>query len=300
MADSIKLKSWISAFRLRTFPLAIASIGMGGFLAASKHSFNWIIFLLTILTTILLQILSNLANDYGDSENGADNKDRIGPLRTVQTGAISKTTMKNAIVVFVILSLISGLLLILVALGWNYKFLFFLILGILSIAAAIKYTAGKNPYGYAGLGDLSVFIFFGLVGVIGSFYLHTNNFYFALFLPASSCGFFSAAVLNINNMRDIESDCKAEKNSLPVRIGLPNAKLYHYSLLVLGISCSLIYAFLYFKDWYQFLFLLVIPFLVFNAYNIYKSESKNMDVFLKQMALTTLAFVLSFGLGLIY
>ncbi|HET9054759.1 MAG TPA: 1,4-dihydroxy-2-naphthoate octaprenyltransferase, partial [Cyclobacteriaceae bacterium] len=214
------MKHWVDAFRLRTLPLALSSILMGGFLAASVSAFRWDVFLLCIITTILLQILSNLANDYGDSIHGADSADRKGPSRAVQSGKISAAQMRTAMIVFVILSLAGGTSLLFVAFGFNWNaILFFLGLGALSILAAIAYTVGRRPYGYAGLGDISVFIFFGLVGVMGSLYLFTKAIHWQDALPAISCGLFSVGVLNINNIRDIESDKKAGKYSIPVRIG---------------------------------------------------------------------------------
>src|ERR671912_77318 len=227
------VKIWLSAFRLRTLPLALSCIAMGGFLAASADAFRWDIFLLCILTTIFLQILSNLANDYGDSIHGADSLDRKGPSRAVQSGAISAHQMKVAVILFVILCLASGISLLVVSFGWNWKaMLFFFGLGLLSILAAIAYTVGKKPYGYAGLGDLSVLIFFGLVGVMGSYYLFTNTISVFEIFPALSCGLFSIAVLNINNIRDIESDREAGKFSIPVRIGKDKAVIYHWILLL--------------------------------------------------------------------
>src|SRR3977135_2336861 len=172
----MELKPWLSAFRLRTLPLALSCIGMGGFLAANAGKFDTLIFILCCLTTVFLQVLSNLANDYGDSVNGADHAERSGPKRSVQSGTISLQQMKRAVAFFVLLCLVSGVSLLLVSLGWNVKvFLFFFGLGVLSILAAITYTVGKKPYGYAGLGDLSVLIFFGAVGVMGSIYLFTRH-----------------------------------------------------------------------------------------------------------------------------
>ncbi len=291
---------WISAFRLRTLPLALASILMGSFLAQAHRNFRWEIFGLCTLTTILLQILSNLANDYGDSVHGADNSHRKGPKRAVQSGVISSKSMRNAIILVVILSLISGVSLLWIAFGKEALrlFLLFLGLGILAIFAAITYTAGAKPYGYAGLGDVSVLIFFGWVGVLGTYFLHTQSLTLDLILPASACGFFSVAVLNINNIRDMESDKKAGKRSIPVRLGHKNAVLYHWILLGLGLVCSLGFSFLNFTNFWQFLYLLVIPFLLKNAHSVQKfTEADKLDPFLKQMALTTLFFVLTFGIG---
>ncbi len=294
----MQIKIWIEAFRLRTLPLSLSCVGMGAFLAASQSKFDGLIFLFCCSTTIFLQILSNLANDYGDTINGADHAQRQGPLRAVQSGAISKENMKAAIQVFVLLSLISGVTLIYLAFGFDLKsFLIFLSLGLLSIGAAIAYTVGKKPYGYIGLGDLSVLIFFGLVGVIGSQYLFTKGFSATLILPALSCGFFSIAVLNINNIRDIESDRSAGKFSIPVRIGRERAVHYHWALLLSGVLCSVIFVALNYKTPFQFLFLLSFPLFIINGKSVARLPSEKLDPFLRQMALSTLLFVLLFGIG---
>ncbi len=292
------MKAWLEAFRLRTLPLALSSIAMGGFLAAGKGVFRWSIFLLCVATTIFLQILSNLANDYGDSVHGADSTDRKGPSRAVQSGTISAGAMKRAIVIFSALSFATGISLLLVAFGTNWKAIFFfLILGLLSIAAAIGYTVGKKPYGYAGLGDISVFIFFGIVGVLGSYYLFARQLDSILLLPAISCGLFSVGVLNINNMRDVHSDIKAGKFSVPVRIGSKNARIYHWLLLAGGLVAGTAYVVLRDGSAWQWLFLLTVPLFLWNGISITRREPEQLDPFLKQMALSTLAFVFLFGLG---
>ncbi len=294
----MEIKAWISAFRLRTLPLALACIGMGGFLAAAQGAFRTDIFLLCALTTIFLQVLSNLANDYGDSIHGADHDERIGPSRAVQTGAISATQMRNALIVFVALCLISGVSLLILSFGFNWNaFLFFFGLGLMSILAAIAYTVGKKPYGYSGLGDLSVLIFFGLVGVMGSVYLFTQQINVLQVLPALSCGFFSIGVLNINNIRDIESDRKAGKFSIPVRIGKLKAVTYHWILLFSGLTTAFVYTIITYSSPWQFLFLLCVPMFMFNGRAVQQKADHELDPYLKQMALSTLAFVLLFGFG---
>jgi 1,4-dihydroxy-2-naphthoate polyprenyltransferase len=294
------MSPWLSAFRLRTLPLSLACIGMGAFLAAAAGKFNGLIFGLCCLTTIFLQILSNLANDYGDSINGADHAGRKGPQRAVQSGAISASQMRSAVIIFAGLCLISGIALLLFVFGldWN-ALLFFLILGLLCIAAAIAYTVGRKPYGYAGLGDLSVLIFFGLVGVMGSLYLFTKQIEYIDVLPALSCGFFSIAVLNVNNVRDIESDKQAGKFSIPVRIGRSNAIIYHWFLLSAGIICAIVYTVLRYSSPWQFMFVVAIALFVRNGMAVTKLPSEELDPWLKQMAMSTLLFVLTFGLGLL-
>lgn len=294
------MKAWVSAFRLRTLPLALSCIGMGSFLAAAAGKFNSLIFFLCCLTTIFLQVLSNLANDYGDSVNGADHAERTGPKRAVQLGVIGAAQMRNAIILFTLLSFVTGVSLLLVSFGWDWRaILFFLGLGLLCIAAAVAYTVGRKPYGYMGLGDASVMIFFGLVGVLGSYYLFTQEVSAPVILPALSCGFFSMAVLNINNIRDIESDKMAGKFSVPVRIGKVNAVRYHWVLLVSGVVSAVFYTILQFGSSYQFLFLLTVPLFMRNGLAVSRKAPEELDPYLKQMALSTLAFVLLFGAGVL-
>ena len=296
----MNIRIWLQAFRLRTLPLALSSIAMGSFLAAYANAFQWNIFILCVITTVCLQILSNLANDYGDSVHGADHAERKGPSRAVQSGAIKPGSMKKAMLVFVALSLISGVSLLITAFGTQWSaILFFIALGLLCIGAAIAYTVGNKPYGYIGLGDVSVLIFFGLVGVLGSYYLFVKSLSWSLVLPALSCGLFSIGVLNINNMRDIESDRKAGKYSIPVRIGKENAATYHWILIIIAISSSILFTILNFHSPWQLLFLVSVPLFLRNAASVSRKPSSSLDPYLKQMALSTLCFVLLFGVGLL-
>ncbi len=296
----MRVKAWISAFRPRTLPLALSCICMAAFLAESAGAFRWDIFFLCALTTVLLQILSNLANDYGDSIHGADHTGRIGPSRAVQSGEISTDAMKRALSVFVVLCLASGIWLLKISLGGNIEaILFFFGLGVLSILAAIAYTVGKRPYGYVGMGDFSVLVFFGLVGVLGSLYLFTQSIRWDHILPAMSCGFFSMGVLNINNIRDMESDRMAGKFSLPVRMGAEKAIIYHWLLIVVGLSSAIAFTLINFKSVIQLLFLVTVPFFAANGLSVSRKRAGELDPFLKQMALTTLLFVLLFGLGIL-
>lgn len=294
------MSPWISAARPRTLPLALSSILMGCFLAAAHQQFSWSIALLACLTTILLQILSNFANDYGDAVNGKDTDARQGPARAVQSGEITAKSMKKVIIVFSILSFLSGSTLLYQALQnatWH-TFVAFLGLGILAIIAAITYTAGKKPYGYIGLGDISVLIFFGWVGVLGTYYLHTQNLDWSILLPATSCGLFAVAVLNINNIRDIESDTLTGKRSIPVRLGRQNAVIYHWIILIISMLSSTIYYFLFHQSILQGLFFLSFPFFIRNGIAVSKLENpKQLDPYLKQMALSTLLYVILFGVG---
>lgn len=296
------MKHWISAARPRTLPLALSSILMGSFLAAGHQSFSWTIFALAVITTTCLQILSNFANDYGDTVSGVDSVERTVATRAVQTGAITREQMTKAIILMSVISFISGSLLIYEGLKDtdSQTILAFFGLGVLAIIAAITYTVGKRPYGYMGLGDISVLIFFGWVGVLGTFYLHTHSLDWMNLLPASTCGLFAVGVLNINNIRDIESDIKTGKNSIPVRLGKPKAVIYHWFLLGGGFFCAVLYALLKTSsfEWSHWLFIVIVPLLLKIGIGVQKGQKPaDIDPFLKVMALTTLLFVLTFGIG---
>jgi 1,4-dihydroxy-2-naphthoate octaprenyltransferase len=299
-----EISAWLHAFRLRTLPLSFSCIITGSFLAAYHFSFRWQITALALLTTLFLQILSNLSNDYGDTVHGADSKERIGPQRAVQSGSISMENMKTAIIVFALLAFSSGLLLLYVSLEKITSLFLFLLLGVAAIAAAIKYTAGKNPYGYKGWGDVFVFIFFGIVGVEGTFYLHTKNFLITGLLPAGVVGLLSVAVLNLNNMRDHISDAKAGKNTLVVKMGFANAKKYHAVLITLAFLCALAFALIILFDngaLMPFVSLLIFPFLFFHLKNVFETENPAaLDSELKKVALSTFLYSLLFGVGLMF
>ena len=238
-----KLQAWISACRLRTLPLSISGAIVGSGVAYSEGVFALSVFVLTILTTLSLQILSNLANDYGDGVKGTDNENRIGPKRALQSGIISPKQMRNAIFINVIICLFLVLTLIYQAFGAD-KFLtsfIFIGLGVLAIIAAIKYTVGRSAYGYKALGDLMVFLFFGWLSVLGTYFLYSNQIDYLILLPASSIGLLSAGVLNLNNMRDFESDKLSNKHTLAGYLGLENARKYHLTLIILAIFLMLLY-----------------------------------------------------------
>lgn len=292
-------KAWIQAFRLRTLPLAFSCILMGAFLAAGENSLDGWILSLSLLTTLFLQVLSNLANDYGDATSGVDGHGRTGPKRTVSAGLISRKAMKKGLIVCSVLSLLSGVGLIRLAFGDEWEVaLVFLLLGLGAIIAAINYTVGKNPYGYSGFGDLFVMIFFGVVGVGGSYYLHTHYLDLVILLPAYSCGAFAVGVLNVNNIRDIESDKAAGKYSLPVRMGRSRAIMYHWFLLASGMLTMILYVFLEHGSIFEYIFLLTLPLFVSNAWAVKsRKTSEQLDPYLKQLALATLFFVLLFGIG---
>ena len=291
--------SWIKAFRLRTLPLAFSSILTGTFLAMETGVYNNLVIAFSLLTTLFLQILSNLANDYGDAMKGTDNENRVGPQRAVQSGDITPAQMKNSIIIFASLSLLSGITLLYFAFGENFiPALIFFAIGIAAIAASIKYTVGTKAYGYAGLGDLFVFIFFGLVGVLGSYYLNTLSFDWQIILPAAAMGMFSAGVLNLNNMRDIENDKVSGKNTIPARIGLVDAKHYHLILILGGWILILVWMILQKNNWNNFVILLALPLFLMDVFKILKIQNNaDFDPYLKKLAIKTLLVSLLFGVA---
>ncbi|USD65475.1 1,4-dihydroxy-2-naphthoate polyprenyltransferase [Vibrio sp. SCSIO 43136] len=238
------LAIWLDAARPKTLPLAIASITTGSSMALLNGQLSLPIMFLALLTAILLQILSNLANDYGDAVKGTDNEARLGPTRAMQSGAVTPQMMRRAIAINIALTIASGLALVLYALQSPSSIIAFLLLGLLAIISAIAYTVGSKPYGYVGLGDLSVFIFFGLLGVAGTYFLHTGTLSSDVFLPALGCGLLAVAVLNINNMRDIDNDRACGKKTMAVRLGSGKAKLYHMLLLAGGGAAFIAYLWL--------------------------------------------------------
>lgn len=286
--------------RPRTLPLALASIIMGSGLAAAEGMFDWVVALFCILTAILLQILSNLANDYGDSFHGADHGERKGPKRAVQSGLVTPAEMRRAIILTTAGAMLSGVILLWLAFGRDALSLtvIFILLGAAAIGGAITYTAGKMPYGYAGLGDIAVLVFFGWVGVIGSYFVQTVHLSWMLLLPATACGLLAVAVLNVNNIRDMESDRLAGKYSIPVRLGLARARVYHWTLLILGTLFALAYCLLNHTSFWQYLFLLALPMLLRNGLAVGRAtDLPALNPWLKQMSLAALIFVLLFSAG---
>lgn len=298
-----KINSWISAARLRTLPLSISGIIVGTTIAVSEGVFNIIIFSLALATTLGLQVLSNFANDYGDGVKGTDNEDRVGPQRALQSGLITQKEMLQGIIITAIVTLLFAILLIYVAFGrenLGYA-LFFFLLGIAAIAAAIKYTVGKSAYGYRGLGDVFVFIFFGLVAVYGSYFLYAHQWNWLVLLPAFSIGFLSMGVLNLNNMRDRASDEKAGKITLVVKLGAKNAKNYHYALILGAILCLVLFTVLNLESINDFLYLPAFIPLILHLKRVVENENATLlDPELKILALSTFATAVLFGLGQIW
>ena len=290
---------WINAFRLRTLPLAFSCIIMGSGLAFGDDQFNLTVFVLALITTLFLQILSNLANDYGDFVKGTDNKNRVGPERTLQAGLITKDEMVTAMWIIALLCSVFGVWLIYEGTkGLDlHRAGLFAIFGLAAMGAAVKYTMGKNPYGYAGLGDVFVFLFFGWLGVIGSYFLHTHSIDIKIVLPASAIGFFTTAVLNINNIRDHEADAKSGKNTLVVRIGISWAKRYHFMLNFIGVLFIVLYTVPAINAIWCFLFGFVL--FIKPAREILRSKDyTSFDPYLKKQAIAIFLFTIIFVVGL--
>ncbi|MFL9829366.1 1,4-dihydroxy-2-naphthoate octaprenyltransferase [Flavobacterium sp. ST-87] len=306
------MKHWIEAARLRTLPLSVSGIIVGSMYALAHPTdeiltptevFNWRLFGFAILTTLGLQILSNFANDYGDGIKGTDNEDRIGPKRAIQSGVITPAAMKRAIIITSFLTLLSAIALIYYAFGDTniYYSVFYLILGILAILSAIRYTVGNTAYGYRGYGDLFVFVFFGLVSTLGVNFLYSKQIDFELILPAMAIGFLSVGVLNLNNMRDEASDKKVGKNTIVVKIGGEKAKKYHYFLIVSAMILILGFALISNFKFDQYLFLLAYIPLTNHLIIVSKNKvPKELDPELKKLALSTFLLSVLLSLCMIY
>lgn len=299
------MKKWIKAARLRTLPLSISGIFVGSACAYQPYHNQanyWLIFGLCFLTTLFYQVLSNYANDYGDAVKGTDNEQRVGPKRAIQSGEISKKEMKTAIIIMSILSLISSIGVIYASFGSdNFVLaLVYLVLALACVGAAIKYTVGNSAYGYRGLGDLFVFIFFGLVSTVGSYYLYVHTMDVAVFLPGIAIGLLSMAVLNMNNMRDIENDTAMGKNTIVVKMGFNKARMYHFYLILLAVVALNTFALHKEFKWYQFLFIIGFVPLLMNLKVVNTvTNPRNLDPELKRVSLTTFLISLLLSIALI-
>lgn len=306
------MKHWIEAARVRTLPLSVSGIIVGSMYALSRPTdevltptqvFSWKIFGLLLLTTIGLQILSNFANDYGDGIKGTDNADRVGPARAIQSGVISPASMKRAIVITAFLTFLSAVALIYYAFHFKYFYysVVFLLLGIMAIASAIRYTVGKGAYGYKGYGDLFVFVFFGLVSTFGSYFMFAKELNILLLLPSISIGFLSVGVLNLNNMRDEESDRNAGKNTIVVKKGGVWAKKYHFFLVISAMVLVLFFGFLNGFHLDQYLFIVAYFPLTSHLITVYKNNNpKLLDPELKKLAISTFLLSILLALSIIY
>ena len=310
----VKLKTWIRAARPRTLLLSFSGVLLGGFLACDKvlepvvpeasrrveGPTFWFTLIFCALTAILLQVLSNLANDFGDFKKGTDSAKRVGPQREMQSGSINEREMRRGIAIVSALCLLIGgiLIFVLTRLTWQ-ELAVFTVLGLGAVLAAVLYTLGRHPYGYRGLGDLFCFLFFGWAAVAGTFYLATRTLDFSVLLPATAMGFMSNAVLNINNMRDYENDKASGKNSLVVKLGLKNAFLYHCLLIVGAFVCLTVFLILKHAPVYAYLFLLLFLLFFKDLRAIKNTKPEQLDPFLGRQVKHTFLLVVVYGVLLL-
>ena len=290
-----KFKAYLRSFRLRTLPLSVAGIVLGTMLAASDGAFHAGRFALALLTVLLLQILSNVANELGDTLRGTDSDERQGMVYSLQSGEISIAAMKRLIIWLIALSALSGVALV----ATSFEALFsregvvMLVLGALAIVAALGYTLGRHPYGYMGLGDLFVFLFFGLLSTIGGYFLMCWQVDWRVILPASACGLWSVGVLNINNIRDMESDRK-NRVTIPILLGERGAKIYQCVLELLPFVLLTAYCHLR-QSPYPYAILVFLPLYVVHLYGVMRATGRELDPRLPQLSLLTIAACVAFG-----
>lgn len=295
--------------RLRTLPLSTAGVVLGILLAVADFQVSWLTAVFIVLTTVSLQILSNLSNELGDVLHGTDTAERQGPAYGLNGGELSVKNMKVLIGIFVVLCMLFGSAMVFVSWGtlldigkpaaqmdWSPTLV--LLLGAGAIWAAMKYTLGRNPYGYRGLGDLYVFVFFGLVSVMGSYLVCTHTIFWKLLLPAAAVGFFSMGVLNVNNIRDAKTDA-ANRITVAIRLGEKRAKIYQTMLIVLGWACMITYCQLRMHSWWHYLFVLTLPLFIIHIAGVWKRHDKALDPMLPLLVMSTFLFCLLAGFGFI-
>lgn len=292
---------YIKSLRLRTLPLSLSGVILGSLIAAADGFLSMAVFIFAVLTTLSLQILANLANELGDAQKGTDTAERLGPQYSVQSGAVSVDELRKLIEVFVGFSLCFGFALVWVAFGADWSamaspsFYIMLSLGALAVAAALGYTLGKRPYGYMALGDLGVFLFFGLLSVMGSYFLMAKELHWSLILVASGCGFLSMAVLNLNNMRDMEQD-RRTRLTIPIVIGLRNAKIYHTILVAGSQLLFLLFVINRNGNWTSFIFLIFVPLWVWHITEVWKREGESLDKLFPSLSFGALIQCIILGL----
>ena len=287
--------------RLRTLPLSLSGIVMGVLLAAADYHVNpWTVLFLA-LTTVSLQILSNLSNELGDTLHGTDSDDRQGIHYSLQDGDMTVPQMKRLIAVVVAFCCIFGLLMIYFSFGkiFDWHPMTFVFLGAAAIWAAMHYTLGKDPYGYRGLGDLFVFLFFGIATVCGGYFLCAHEFpSWIILLPATAIGCFSVAVLNVNNIRDMKSDA-ATRVTVAMKLGERRARIYHTALIVLGWVAMLVYCSLRFFSIWHYLFVLTLPLFIIHLRGVWTRKDRALDPMLPLLVMSSFLFSLLAGLGFV-
>ena len=296
-----RIRYYIRAMRLRTLPLSLAGVSLGIFLAAADYHVRWEVVLFTVLTTLSLQMLSNVSNELGDALRGTDREDRQGPSYSLSSGLLSKRDFKFMIWMYALLSVGFGLALIWFSFGTllSLEAILLMILGATAISGAMRYTLGSNPYGYRGLGDIYVFIFFGIVAVLGSYFVAAHEIRtWYLLLPATSMGLFSVAVLNVNNIRDMETDA-ATRRTIPVRIGEKWAKVYQTALIAGGWICMFLYAHSRMFSIWHYLFVLTLPLFAVHVAGVWKGHGKTLDPMLPLLVMSTFLFAVLGGAGFV-
>ncbi len=293
------IKPWIVSFRLRTLPLSASCIIMGSFIAAYSKKYDSIVFALALITTLLLQILSNISNEYGDMVKGTDSSGRIGPERSIQKGEITLAAMKRMMLILASIISVTGLSLVIYATA-SFYILIFIIAGAAAIVAAVKYTVGEKPYGYRALGDLFVFIFFGPVGVAGTFFLHTGLLTPDILLPASTTGLLSVAVLNLNNMRDADNDKEHGKITMALLLGKRRSRIYHLFLILIAFTASITYAISISLQSFKFIYLISFTPLIPDIIKVMRySAPEELDSELKITSLSNLFHSILLGIALL-
>ena len=295
----MKIKSMIRSMRLRTLPLSLSGIVLGVFLASKTSALNWLSVLLLFLTAVFLQILSNLSNELGDALHGENPAERQGIAYPIQTGEVTTEQLRRMVVIFAALSAVTGLGMIWASFGSliGLKQALFVLLGACAIVAALRYTLGRRPYGYRGLGDIAVFIFFGLVTVCGAYYLMTTTLPPAsILLAASSIGCLSVAVLNVNNIRDMKSDA-ATRKTVALRLGLRGARIYQTCLIV-G-AWLMMAAFLLINKVKPAgaIFILTMPVFCLHLKGVWTRTDRELDPMLPMLVMGTFLFALLSGIA---
>ena len=294
------VKALIRSMRLRTLPLSVAGIVLGIMMACAGHSVRWYVILLTILTTVSLQILSNMSNELGDWLSGVDGDDREGPKYGIECGDLTENEMRSCIRVMVLVCCIFGLGMIRTSFGTIFRIESesLVILGGAAIWAAIHYTLGKHPYGYIGLGDLFVFIFFGLVPVVGGYFVCAHRIAPWTFMPGTTIGLFSIGVLNVNNIRDMQSDA-TNRVTVPLKLGGNNARIYHYILIITGWTVMLIFTVMHTNGWLPYIYLITLPLFVRHLVGVWKHDGRDLDPMLPLLVISTFFFAVLAGTGFI-
>lgn len=294
-----KLNVYVKSMRLRTLPLSLSGILMGSLLAVADYRVPFVVILLVCLTTVLLQILANLCNELGDVQHGTDNADRVGPAYALNSGELTIKQMKGCIFLFVALCIISGIFMIKVSFGSLFKLesICLLLLGAAAIIAAMRYTMGRNPYGYRGLGDIYVYVFFGLVTVLGSYFICAHTLHsWLLLLPATTIGLFSVGVLNTNNIRDIKTDAP-NRVTVAIRLGVHKARIYETVLIVLGWACMVAYTLLRTPDIRHWLYVLTLPLFAMHLRGVWTHEEGALDKYLPMLVMASFLFSILAGIG---